>query len=94
MSNRFTDSIVGLVNSTFTKTAELEKKADFNVSVRVGDYEAKAVAKELNMRDIKEASRMFAQDIINRYFNVEYLDVEKLRDRISDKELTKTAEKK
>lgn len=80
--NKFTDGIVGLVSNEFglNKTANLKKKAEMTVTVTIDEYEAKRIAEELKEGTPQEAAQKFAQDLINRYFSVEYLDVEKLRE--------------
>lgn len=53
------------------------------VTIEVDKQEAKRIAEELTKLlgkkvSIKKAATLFVQDLIDRYFSMEYLDAEKL----------------
>lgn len=60
------------------KKAEISKKADFLVQVSVSEFDTKQVADELGRKDLEGVAKDFAQNLIDRYYSVEYLDIEAL----------------
>ena len=55
------------------------------VVVKVYLYEAERVAKQVKSRQVRKVAKVFAQNLIDRYFSTEYLDADEIKDELNEK---------
>jgi hypothetical protein len=56
------------------------------VVVEIDKRDAEDIARIFKRKDVKHIAQVFAQDLIDRYFSIEYLDAEKIEEYLEEEE--------